>query len=264
MDRGWHEIAPQRVHEHQRRETFGVAGVVGVVSGREGGTRLGLDRDHAKLASRCLVGKEGKCGAAEVRSPAATCDEHVRVVTNLLELLLSLEPDHGLMKKHVIENRSERIVGVGARRRLFDRLGDGDSKRARRIRLEVQYPSSRTGLTTRAGEHLSSPCFHHRTAKRLLLVTHADHVNPHLDTKHLTGHRERGTPLTRAGLSNESAYPGKLVVVGLRDGSVGLVRTGGTYALILVIDTRGSPERVFEANDAVGWRRTPVAIDFAN
>src|SRR6266851_9356663 len=78
MDWGWHEVAPQRVHEHQGRETFGVAGVVGVVSTRQGGTRLGLHCDQPELASRCLVGKKRKRRAAKIRSSAATCDDHIR------------------------------------------------------------------------------------------------------------------------------------------------------------------------------------------
>src|SRR6202171_4364597 len=131
MDRGRHEVAPQRVHEHQGRETFGVAGVVCVVSARQGGTRLGLHRDQPNLASRCLIGKKWKRRAAKVRTSAAACDDHIRVVTNLLELLLCLEPDHRLMKQHMVENRPERIVGIGTRCRLFNCLRDGDSKRAR-------------------------------------------------------------------------------------------------------------------------------------
>src|ERR1700687_3613984 len=103
MDRGGYEIAPQRVHQHQWRETFGVAGVICVISARQCGTRLGLNGDQTDLAPRCLVGEEWKCRAAKIRPSAATCDDHIRVVTSLLELFSRLEPDHGLVKPDVVE-----------------------------------------------------------------------------------------------------------------------------------------------------------------
>jgi hypothetical protein len=42
MDRGRYEVSPQCVHEHQGRETFGVAGVVCVMSARQRGTRRNM------------------------------------------------------------------------------------------------------------------------------------------------------------------------------------------------------------------------------
>src|SRR6266481_8271015 len=168
------------------------------------------------------------------------------------------------MKQHVVENRPERIVGVGTRRRFLDRLRDSDSKRARRLWLEIQYPSSRTRLTTRTREYLGAPRFHHRAAIRLLLVADTYHVHANLDAKHLTGHRERTTPLTRAGLSCKTAYSGKIVVVGLRNGGIRLMRTGRAHAFILVVDARRSPERLLKTVRAVKRSRTPATIDFAH
>src|ERR1700688_1197183 len=168
------------------------------------------------------------------------------------------------MKQHVVENRPERVVGVGTRRRLFNRLRDSDSKRARRLRLEIQDPSSRARPPTRACEHPGAPRLHHRSPKRLLLIAHPHHVHANLDAKHLPRHRERTTPLTRAGLSNESANSGKMVVVGLRDSSVRLMRTGRAHTLILVVDARRSPERFLQTSRAVKRSRTPTAIDLAH
>src|SRR5580704_10834289 len=186
------------------------------MSARQRRTRLGFHRDQADLTPGCLVGEEWKCGAAKVRPSAATGNNHIRVVASLLELFSCLEPDHGLVKQHVVENRPECVVGIATRRRLFNRLRYSDSKRAWRLRLEIQDSSSRPGFITWTCDHFSSPRLHHRSPKRLLLVADTYHVDPDLDAKHLTGQRERRTPLTRAGLGRETTYSGKMIGIEVR------------------------------------------------
>src|SRR3990170_2779362 len=66
-----HEIVPQGVHLQERRESHGVAEVVGVFAFRERRARGRLDRHQPQLPARGLVGEERERDAAEVRAAAA-------------------------------------------------------------------------------------------------------------------------------------------------------------------------------------------------
>src|SRR5260370_22719141 len=84
VDPRGYEITPKSIHQHQRRQTLGIAGVVRIMAARKRGTGLVLDRHQAHLAARCLVGEERKRGSAEVGSSAAACDDHVAIIPGLL------------------------------------------------------------------------------------------------------------------------------------------------------------------------------------
>src|SRR5712692_11850236 len=129
VDSRRYEITPKSIHQHQRRETRGIAGVVRIMAARKRGTGLRLHRHQAYLAARCLVGEERKRGSAEVGSSAAACDDHVGIIAGLLELLFRLKPDHRLMKQDMIQEGTKRVVGVRARCRLLNRFGDRDAER---------------------------------------------------------------------------------------------------------------------------------------
>src|SRR5260370_39983255 len=75
VDSRRYEITPKRIHQHQRRQTRGIAGIVRIMAARKRGTGLRLHRHQAHVAARCLVGEERKRGSAEVgSSPAAGGD----------------------------------------------------------------------------------------------------------------------------------------------------------------------------------------------
>src|SRR5665647_1233457 len=72
-----------------------------------------------------------------------------------------------------------------------------------------------------------------------------------------TGDRHRAAPLAGAGLGRDLGDALHLVVVRLRDGGVGLVRTTGADALVLVedLDPCGEPEDALELTGAQHRRR---------
>ena len=109
-----------------------------------------------------------------------------------------------------------------------------------------------------------APGLHHRPAVGLLVVADADHEHLALEVEQLAGERQRRAPLAGAGLGGELAHALALVVVGLRDGGVRLVRAGGRDALVLVVDVRGGVERALEAVRAVERRRAPQLVDLAH
>ena len=67
--------------------------------------------------------------------------------------------------------------------------------------------------------------------------------------------------MTGSGLGGQPRRSFFLVVVGLGDGRVGLVRTGGRDAFVLVVDTRGGTECLLEAVSAEQRGGSPLAVD---
>ena len=115
------------------------------------------------------------------------------------------------------------------------------------------------GVGARAGHDLGAPGLHHDAAVRLLLVRDLDHVDLALQAEHLAGQRQRGAPLAGAGLRAEARDLLLLVVVGLRDGGVGLVAAGRAHALVLVVDARRRAERLLEPPRAEERARAATA-----
>ena len=74
--------------------------------------------------------------------------------------------------------------------------------------------------------HGRAPGLHHRPPVGLLVVADPDHEHLALEVEQPAGERQRGAPLAGAGLGGELADPLALVVVGLGDGGVRLVRAG--------------------------------------
>ena len=106
--------------------------------------------------------------------------------------------------------------------------------------------------------------FHQGAAVGLLVVADAHHVDLAFEAEELAGHGERGAPLAGAGFGGEAFGAFYLVVVGLRDGGVGLVRAGGADAFVLVVDVRGGIEGLLQAARAEERRGTPLRVDLAD
>ena len=94
----------------------------------------------------------------------------------------------------------------------------------------------------RAGRRPSRRRSPSRAAVGLLVVADPHHVDLALQAEQLAGHRERRSPLAGAGLGGERRDALLLVVVGLRDGGVGLVGADRRDALVLVVDVRRGVE----------------------
>ena len=120
------------------------------------------------------------------------------------------------------------------------------------------------GLLGRARDDAPAERLDQPAAVRLLVVRGADHPDVDLEPEDPARERQRGAPLARSRLGREPRDALLLVVVGLRDGGVRLVRARRRDALVLVVDARGRLERALEPARAVERRRPPLAVDRAH
>src|ERR1035441_226221 len=106
-------------------------------------------------------------------------------------------------------------------------------------------------MLARAGPDLCAPGVHQHAAIRLLIVTYPNHVDRALQSEELARQSEGAAPLSRPGFGGQAAHAGALVVVCLRNRSVGLVAARGASAFVLVVDVGRSVERLLEPARAV-------------
>ncbi len=112
--------------------------------------------------------------------------------------------------------------------------------------------------------HLGAPQLHHALAVRLLGAGDLDHVDGAFQAEHGTGERQRAPPLTGAGLGRQAADTGLLVVVGLRNRGVRLVRPGRGNPFVFVIDLGRRAERLFQTVGTEQRRRPPQLVNFTD
>ena len=257
-----HEVVPERVHRHQRREPDRVAEVVAVGAARERGAggRLRGEEARPRLAAQHAP-HEREREPGEVRAAAHAAHHHVRLVARHLDLGQRLLADHGLVQADVVQDRAERVVRAGVAGGDLDRLRDRDAERAGRMR---GLAAPRLGGVAGRADHARAPALHHRAAVGLLVVARADHVDHALEPEQAAGERQRRAPLARARLGGEPLDAGLLVGVGLRHGAVRLVRAGGRDALVLVVDARRGIELSLEVARAVERGRAPQLVDLAH
>jgi hypothetical protein len=125
------EGAAQRVHLGQRRQMRGVAEVVGELAARQAGAGGRLHRhDAALLATAQLLADEGEGDAGEVAAATGAADDDVGVVPGHLQLQHGLLADDGLVHQHVVEHRTQRVLGVVVGGGHFHRFADGNAQRA--------------------------------------------------------------------------------------------------------------------------------------
>ncbi len=111
------------------------------------------------------------------------------------------------------------------------------------------------------GMTFGAPELHHALAVRLLVEGDLDHVDGALEAEHLAGKGDGRAPLAGAGLGGDALGPGDLVVVGLGDGGVRLVRAGRRAPFVLVVDLRRGAEGLLQAVGAEERRRPPEFVD---
>ena len=98
-------------------------------------------------------------------------------------------------------------------------------------------------------------------AVRLLVVRDLHHPHVDLEPEDAACECKRRAPLAGAGLGRQARDAFLLVVVGLRDRGVRLVRARGRDAFVLVVDARRRLERLLETARAVERRRPPLPVD---
>src|SRR5512144_178289 len=102
VDAWRHEVVPEGVHGEVRGESCDIAEVIPELSFGKCGTGRRLDSDHAEVLAVDLVVQERETDSSEVASSTAASDNNIRIIAGKLELLLGLEPDHGLVQTDVV------------------------------------------------------------------------------------------------------------------------------------------------------------------
>ena len=133
-----------------------------------------------------------------------------------------------------------------------------------RVRVLGEDRAARVRLLRRARDDATAERLDEPAPVRLLVVRDPDHPHVDLEPEDPARERERRAPLAGARLGREARDALLLVVVGLRDRRVRLVRAGRRDALVLVVDARRRLERLLEAARAVERRRPPLPVDRAH
>ena len=105
-------------------------------------------------------------------------------------------PDDGLVQQHVVQHRSERVVGA-RRRRPPPRPPRRSRCRASPVGCEACARPASVSVGG-AAVHRRAPHLHHRAAVGLLVVARADHEHLALHVHQPAGEGERGAPLPGA------------------------------------------------------------------
>ena len=161
----------------------------------------------------------------------------------------------------MVEDGAQGVVGVVLSSGVLRRLRDGDAEGARRIGILLEDGPPSLGIAGGRGDDLGAPGLHHHAPIGLLLVGDLHHVDLELYVEEVAGHSQGAAPLAGAGLRGQPLYAGLLVVVGLGDGGVGLVRAGGGDAFVLVVDAGGGVQRLLQPVGPVQGRGPPELVD---
>ena len=250
------EAAAERVHLGQRADLTGVAEVVGEPAAREARAGGGLDGDEpiVALAAQFLTHEWGD-EATEVAAAAGAADNNIRHNAVFVKGRFRLQTDDRLVQQHLIEHAAEHVAVAGGRGGDLDGLADRAAERAGRAGVLGEDAPADLRLRGRARRHGRAVGAHHLSAEGLLLIRALDHIDFAVEPEVGAGHRQRGAPLTGAGLGRDAAQPLLLGIVRLRDGGVELVRAGGVVALELVVDFRRGLQLLFQTVGAHERRR---------
>ena len=131
------EAVAQREHLRHRTHADGVPKVVGVDPACQSGTgsRLRGQETCLGLLPRQLVTDERVCQAGKIGAAADAPDHHIRVRAGHLHLLLGFEADHCLVQENVVDDRTERVLGIVVGGGVLDGFGDRDPEAAWRVRV---------------------------------------------------------------------------------------------------------------------------------
>ena len=257
------EIMPQRVHRQQGRESGHVAEVVLEFAAREFRASFGLHGDHADfLPFGEVLLQEREPDAGEVAAAAEASDHHVGLGIGHLHLLHGLLSDDRLVQHHVVQDAAQAVARIlRTAQGHFHGLRNRQSEASRAVRVAFQRCASRIGQRRGRRHALRAPGVHHQTAVGFLVIADLDHEHLQVDAEVFGCEGDRSAPLSGAGLGRQVLDALLVVVVGLRHGGVGLVRTRGRHALVLEIDLRRRSEGLFQPRRAHERRGTPYLVD---
>ncbi len=237
VDRRRDEVVAERVHRHQRRQADGVAVVVGVdaLGQRRARRRLGADEARRRpVAQVAAQPRERQPG--EVRAAADAADHDVGLLARHLHLGDRLLADHGLVQaaRGSAPSRARSWPPGPAPRPRPPRRSRSRASRSggRPARGRTRSASTASGARSRPTSRSSSAG--RASGRRTTPTMKTSHSSP--NSAHAN---DSALPHCPAPVSvDEPLDPRLRVLVGLRDGRVGLVRPGRRDRLVLVVDVR--------------------------
>ena len=112
-------------------------------------------------------------------------------------------------------------------RRVLDRLADGDAERAGALGIALEHAAAGVRVGARAGDRPTRPRSASSSGGTASGRSRCGPCRPCASMPNMrAGEGERRAPLAGAGLGGDALHAFLLVVVGLRDGGVRLVRAG--------------------------------------
>ena len=257
------EIMPERIHRQQRREPGHIPEIVLERAAREFRAARRLDGHDADIPAFDKVpAQEREAQSCEIAAAAEAADHHVRLGAGHLHLCDRLLPDDGLVQDHVVQHAAQAVAGVlRVLQSHLHGLRDRQPEASRAVGVAFERCAARGGDCAGRRDALGAPRVHHQPPVGFLFVADLHHENLHVEPEMLGCEGDGRAPLPGARFGRQVAYALLVVVVGLRHGGVGLVRSGGRYAFVLEIDLCRGAEGFFQSRGAHQRRRPPYLVD---
>ena len=242
-----YEVCTHGVHLH---EWGGLGDVTEVVAefafchGGAGGGFYGNNFGGAVAGDNFPDEGEGEAGQVGAATSAAE-DVVGLFFSELLELEEGFFTDDGLVEHYVVEHGAQGVVGFLVAEGYFDGFGDGHAEGSGGARELFVHGAAGFGVHGGGAVAASSVEVHEHAAVGLGFVGGADLPHLNVNVEHGARVAEGGSPLTSTRLGGEVLDAFDLVVVGLRQSGVGLVRADGAHTFVLVVDAGRSAKCLF-------------------
>jgi len=207
--------------------------------------------------------QERESDAGEIAAAAEASDHHVGLRIGHLHLRHGLLPDDRLVQYYVVQDAAQAVARVlRTAQSYLDGLRDRQPEASRAVRITLQRRAARVGQRRGRRHAFRTPCVHHQAAVGFLVVADLDHEYLQVDAEMFRGEGDRSAPLPGAGLGGQVFDALLVVVISLRYGGIGFVRTRGRHALVFEIDLSGRSEGLLQPGCTHERRRSPYLVDF--
>ena len=226
MNVGWLEIMTQSKHWQQWSVTCLITEIVLKLTASQLRTALWLcsNKFSMALASKVMT-EEWEGNTTEVTTATETSNHLIRILTCHRHLLLCLKTDDGLVKCHMIEHRTQRILTARCGCSQLNSLTDGCTERTRMMRIACNDILTRTSTHRRRTLYSGSKRTHDARTVWFLLHGNLYLVNRSLQTVELSCIRKGCTPLTCTSLCCDIGITLLLTIVALRNSRIDFMRT---------------------------------------
>jgi len=258
------ECMAEGIHCEQWSHTGGVAVVISEWSSCHSWTGGWFDGDYFDISAVNFVCGKWKSESCEVASASGTTDDHIgSFLSGDFELFFGLKANNRLVEEDVIEDGAEGIFSFAG----F--ISDGgfncfaycDPEAPGRIGHVFEDFSSCVCFITWACDAVSAPDLHHKFPERFLVEADSDHKDFAFEADDFTRESKSAAPLSSAGFGGESLYSELFIVPSLCNSSVWFVTSWWAVTFVLIIDSCGGVEILFEIDGAFEWCRPPAIQD---